>query len=294
MPSHIYIRTGAYQQGVKVNESALAGYGKYLKQYSPVINGSVLYQLHNMHLRINCAQMSGNYTTAISGSDSLRAIIPIPYLSLRGTDGSFFQYLYMQPVLTAVRFGKWDDVLKNKPLDTLPYAAVLLYFSKGLAWCAEGKLEKAELELKMLNDKMKDAALKIPIDNFSSPFESANIASLILQGEIAARQLHYKTAIVILKKAVAAEDHLIYNEPRDWPIPARHFLGDVLLKAGNFKQAITVLNNDLTINPKNGWALTGLQIAYQNTKNDGALFNVNQQLLSAWKIKDEIIKRPVF
>ena len=294
MPSHIYIRTGDYQRGIRDNNAAIVGYNLYLKQYAPVVNGAVLYQIHNIHLKINCAQMGGNFKTAINSSDSLKAIIPSAYLSLKGADGNFFQYVYMQPILTLVRFGKWDDVLKVKLTDTVAYASIILHFSKGLAWCGKNNPIKAEKELKMLNDKIDDASLKAPVDNFSSAYEAADVARLILQGVIAEKQKRYNSAANILKKAVTAEDKLIYNEPRDWPIPARQYLGELLLKAGRYNEAIKVLNKDLVVNPNNGWALTGLRLAYKNTGDDFALNKVQQRLRTAWKIKDLTIDKPVF
>jgi hypothetical protein len=55
-----------------------------------------------------------------------------------------------------------------------------------------------------------------------------------------------------------------------------------------------VLNKDLIVHPNNGWALTGLKLAYQNTGDDLALNKVQQQLRIAWKIKDVTIDKPVF
>jgi tetratricopeptide (TPR) repeat protein len=141
---------------------------------------------------------------------------------------------------------------------------------------------------------MHDASLKVPFDNFSSAYEAAGVARLILQGVIAGKQNDYNAAADILKKAVTAEDKLIYNEPRDWPIPARQYLGELLLKAGRYNEAITVLNKDLVVNPNNGWALTGLRLAYKNTSGNLALNKVQQQLKTAWKIKDVTVNKPVF
>jgi len=294
MPSHIYIRTGNYEQGITNNTAAVAGYNTYLKQYNPVVNGDILYKIHNIHLKVNCAQMAGNYQTALAAANDAKAALPPYYLAAKGADGNFFQYIYMQPVLTAVRFGKWADILDTKPVDSLVYASALLHFSKGMAWCGKGNATNARHELKLLETKMQDPSLKAPIDNFSSAYESAGVAHLILQGSIAAAEKKHTEAISILQKAVTAEDHLIYNEPRDWPLPARQYLGNALLKAGRYSEAIAVLNKDLVINPNNGWALTGLEQAYQNTSNVTALNKVKQQLKTAWKIKDVEIDKPVF
>jgi tetratricopeptide (TPR) repeat protein len=294
MPSHIYIRTGDYQRGIKNNEAAIRGYDVYLKQYAPVVNGAVLYQIHNLHLKISCAQMGGNYKTAMNTSDPLQAIIPSAYLSFPGGDGNYFQYIHMQPVLTLVRFGKWDDILRIKTIDTPAYASILLHFSKGLAWCGKNNPVRAEQELQLLNVTMYNTTLRAPIDNFSSAYQVATVARLILQGVIAKTRKRYTTATGFLKRAVAAEDKLIYNEPRDWPLPARQYLGELLLKTGRYKEAIRILNKDLIIHPNNGWALIGLKMAYQNTGDDFALNKVQKRLTAAWKIKDVAIDKPAF
>jgi rhamnogalacturonyl hydrolase YesR len=39
----------------------------------------------------------------------------------------------------------------------------------------------------------------------------------------------------------------------------------------------------------NGWALTGLALAYQNTGDDFALNKVQQQLKTAWKVKKGMV-----
>lgn len=294
MPSHIYIRTGYYEKGIENNDKAVAGFKSYVKQYSPAANDMFLYEFHNIHLKINCAQMSGDYKVAIEAANLLQSKIPVPYLGMKNSDGNFIQYVYMQPTLTNVRFGKWDEILKIKPLDTLAYAAVLLHFAKGLAYCGKGSIALAKNELEKLNAKINNKVLKMPVDNFSDAYDAACVARLILQGVIAQHEKKYVTAIDYLQKAVTAEDKLIYNEPRDWPLPARQYLANTLITAEKYHDAIAVLNRDLFINPNNGWSLTGLQVAYRSTNDNAALKKVQQRLKKAWKISDAVADKPVF
>jgi tetratricopeptide (TPR) repeat protein len=294
MPSHIYIRTGYYQQGINNNNAAVAGYRASVKQYKPVAGNEVLYEAHNIHLKVNCAQMGGAYKVAIDGAKELQGLVPSNYLGSKAADGNFFQYLYVQSLITNVRFGKWDEVLNTRVNEELPYASLLQHFSRGLAYCAKGNTVKAKAELNKLERKIQDKVLKSPLDNFSSAYEASCVARLILQGVLAAAEKQDVKAIEYLQKAVTAEDNLIYNEPRDWPLPTRHYLADVLIKAGKYNQAIAVLNKDLFINPNNGWALTGLQLACQGTKNAPELEKVKMRLKSALKISDVKIDRSVF
>lgn len=295
MPSHIYIRTGDYQRGINVNNTALAGYNSYLKVYPSVANDEGLYEAHAMHLKGNNAQMAGNYGIAIKTGEILQEKIAANgYLAVKGDFGNLIQYTYAAPLLTDVRFGKWDKILATRQTDTLIYLSALQHFARGLAYSRKHDLPHAQNELKLLNERVQDKSLKPNMDNFSSSFDASLVAQLILKGVIAQEQKQYPEAISYLQKAVIAEDNLIYNEPRDWPIPARQYLGDVLIKAGQSAKAISVFNKDLTINPANGWSLTGLALAYQGTGNTVALKQVRERLKSSWKIKDTKIDSAVF
>jgi len=295
MPSHLYIRTGDYQRGITVNDRAVAGYRQYLKNYSPVVNDAGLYELHNIQLKGNCAQMAGNYKTSIQAAMTVQQqIADGGYLALKGGFGNYIQYAYSAPALAYVRFGKWDAILALPQTDSLAYAATLLHFARGMAHSRKHQIALAENELKMLREKLADKTLKENMDNFSSAYDAGKVAGLILEGVIAEEQKNYKKAVVTLQNAVVAEDHLIYNEPRDWPIPARQYLGEALTKAGEQGKATVVFNKDLIINPNNGWSLKGLTIAYQTLSNDQALKQANLRLKTAWKIKDTTISNSVF
>jgi tetratricopeptide (TPR) repeat protein len=294
MPSHIYIRTGHYERGIKVNDSAVAGFQKYLKQYAPVMNGFFLYEAHNVQLKGNCAQMAGNYKISMDAAQSLRQMIPPAFLGMKSADGNFVQYLYALPVLNDVRFGKWDNVLKSPVTDTLAYASALQHFSRGLAFSRKHDFTSAKAELKILNARMLDESLKLTMDNGNPAYKALEVSRFILQGVLAEEQNQYAAAIKFLQMAVVAEDLLIYNEPRDWPLPSRQYPGNALIRAGRNNEAIAVLNKDLMINPNNGWALTGLKLANHQSKEKGALTQINERLNAAWKIKDMAIEKPVF
>ncbi|MEJ7740972.1 MAG: hypothetical protein WKF97_26440 [Chitinophagaceae bacterium] len=65
--------------------------------------------------------------------------------------------------------------------------------------------------------------LALPMGAFSSAKEGAMVARHILRGTIAEKNKQADEAPIAYQQAVAAEDELIYNEPRDWLLPARHF-----------------------------------------------------------------------
>ena len=294
MPSHIYIRTGYYNKGIEQNEKAVNGYQKYTQHFSPVAEGIALYALHNLHMKMNCAQMAGNYEQSIDAAKQLQKEIPAFYLSVPGPLGDYVQYIYQSPLFTQIRFGKWDDILKEPVVDSLAYTKVLQQFARGIAFAKTNNGAKAAEELKKLKVSMNAPSLKEPFTPFNAAYDAAVIAENILAGTIAEQHSDYKTAIAFLQKAVQAEDHLIYNEPRDWLLPARQYLGNVFLKAGKYDEAIAVFKADLAVNPNNGWSLTGLTMAYKNLGKTPSLAAAQRRLKSAWLIKDVQIRRPVF
>lgn len=294
MPSHVYIRTGIYDKGITVNDDAVAGYTKYLTAFPATEENVSLYVLHNIHMKLNCAQMAGNYNIAVTASKELQDQIPGFYLSVPGALGNYVQYLHQSIISTWVRFGKWDEILNEPVPDTLPFTSILQHFGRGMAFVHRNNLTEAVKEAGILNVKMEAPSLKEALVPFNSTYSVSLIAKKILEGTIAEYKNDLAQAVVFFQQAVKDEDNLIYNEPRDWLLPARHYLGNALIKALKYQEAIAVFKKDLQINPNNGWALTGLAKCYRELNNRSALAVVQKRLKTAWSIKDSAINAAVF
>jgi len=294
MPSHIYIRTGYYNKGIEMNDKAVRGFKKYSQSFAPVANGAFLYSLHNLHMKMSCAQMAGNYQLSMETAKQLQENIPVFYLSAPGAIGNSVQYIYQSPLFTQLRFGKWEEILEEKVVDSLSFTPVLQHFARGLAFAKTMRAIEAEKELELMKIKMNNPSLKTPIIPFNAAYDVAIVAENILEGVIAAQKKDYPDAITFLQKAVQAEDNLVYNEPRDWILPARQYLGDVLLKAGKYNEALAVFEADLAINPNNGWDLTGIKEVFEKQHKTTSLAKLNPRLKNAWLIKDVPINGAVF
>lgn len=294
MPAHIYIRTGYYRLGIEANNKAIADYDNYRQLYSPVSRAEMFYSYHAIQLKAACAQMAGDYRTSMEAGDSLRRQISVRYLTAPAPTGSFIQYQYESRVFSEVRFGKWDAILREPMIDTLPYASVITHFARGMAFSHLQRFPEAARELRLVKEGMKNKDLQILSGVNSSAYEACLVAEGILTGVFAEQQHHQDEAITAFQNAMIAEDSLIYNEPRDWPLPARQYLGNILLRKGAYGEAVNVFNRDLQINPLNGWSLTGLKLAYEAKQYPEALRQVEEKLKTAWQIRDVSIKRPVF
>jgi len=294
MPSHIYSSTGHYSKGVKSNETAIKGFHSYLKSFAPVAAGQGVYEGHNLFVLIYCAQMAGNYKISSDKSEALLKTLPDFLLKMDGAFGMYMQYAAASPYFTNVRFGKWDEILKDKKTDTLAFISLMQHFSRGMALSHTNQSLKAEQELKLLTINTKHPTLLKKANNGINPVaKTSRVAQWILTGTIAQQKKQNLLAIKAFRKAVSIEDSINYMEPRNWMIPARQYLGNALIKAGQYKQAAVVFEEDLDNNKDNGWALTGLSVAYQKAGNP-AYKKIDARVKAAWDIKDIKINSSVF
>lgn len=273
MPSHIYIRAGYYDKGVQSNINAVKGYNGYRSKFAAAEGASFLYLVHNLHLETVCAQMDARYTEALRLSFESRNSFDSSWMDDRGYFGMYSQYVYSTPLLTQIRFGQWDDIMNAPPIPvTKTYANAIWHFARGMAQARKHNLTEAATELSHVKDSAQSTQLQESPPAFNPGITAINLAEKLLQGIIAEENGDYTAAITILKEAINMEDVMLYNEPRDWVIPVRQYLGNTLIKAKQYAEAEKVYKEDLRVNPNNAWALTGLQNVYmlQNKTTESA------------------------
>ncbi|WP_066407853.1 tetratricopeptide repeat protein [Flavisolibacter tropicus] len=264
MPSHIYIRSGYYNKGVEVNDAAINGYYNYLSHYPATVNSSFLYLMHNRHMQAACASMDGQYATAMKYAKLTKESVDSGFLNSGGYFGMYGQYMYSTPLITQIRFGKWDDILKAPAVpDAWAYASSMQHFAKGLAYARRKQFDQAYAERLKMMDSIQSALLQEHPKAFNAGKEAIQVAEKVLQGVMAEERGMLTQSISFLKEAVQEEEGMLYNEPKDWQLPVRHYLGRVLLKAKLYAEAEKVYKEDLKINPNNAWALTGLKEAFE-------------------------------
>jgi tetratricopeptide (TPR) repeat protein len=262
MPSHIYIRTGNYKRGEEVNKAAIESYNTYLNLYPDVVNNAPLYEIHNRHMKAACSMNMDNYAFALKDAVACRKSFDTSFLSMDAPVGDFIQYVYMTPELTMLTFEKWDDIIEQPDVPfRYHYAYLLQHFAKGMAYANTNKIEKSKFSLANLESILSEKDLSVVFSPFNAPLTGANTAKYILMGTIAEKEIRIDQAIQYYKLAVATEDSMIYNEPRDWLTPARHYLGNALLHAKKYKEAAKIFRADLKVHPKNYISTKGLKAA---------------------------------
>jgi tetratricopeptide (TPR) repeat protein len=265
MSSHEYERIGYYEKGVHANEAADRSLGQYAEM-AKGLNLSV-HTTHYFAVDAYCALSGAMYEKAIPKAMAVRnSVNPT-------AEDTYNQYMYMLPYIAMTRMGKWQEILDD-PTSVHPdwkYAGILYDFAKGMAYAKTGNSAKAENHLQALLEKQKDQQLRKKFTPYmSSPYECSIIAENILLANIEFQQKKYTEAITSIKKAIMAEDSLIYSEPNLWMLPARQYLGAFLLTMNKPNEAEKIYREDLMWNPGNGWSMLGLyqSLTAQNKKTE--------------------------
>lgn len=287
MPSHIYIRSGYYNKGVEVNDAAVKGYYTYLSQYPVTANNAFLYLMHNRHMQATCAAMDGQYNAAMKYANQTRESVDSGFLNAGGYLGMYGQYMYSTPLITQIRFGKWQDILQAPELpQAWVYASALQHFAKAMAYARLQQLDKANTERQKMKDSINSAQLQEHPKAFNPGAAVVEVADKVLLGVMAEEKGDVTLAITHFREAVNLEDGMLYNEPKDWVLPVRHYLGSALLKAKRYADAEKVYKEDLKINPNNAWALTGLTVALQKQGKSKEALAVQQKTKKALQRSD--------
>lgn len=282
MASHEYQRNGLYAKGVEVNDLAdanLLRYDSLAKNLSLVKHSP-----HYFAVQTYCAMSGGMYKTGIASAVRCRKSVSPT------SENNYDQYLFMMPVLTMVRLGKWEEILSDNiaPDAKWVYAGLLHNFAKGMAYLNTGKADQAVAELAALREKAKNPILEKQRIPFNTPLQAAWVAEEILNSAILFSQKNYDQAIGSLNKAILIEDNMIYTEPSDWPIPARQFLGAYLLKMAKPALAEKVYREDIMWNPGNGWSYIGLCKSLESQKKNTQLAEYKARYMKSFSAADQI------
>jgi len=286
MPSHTYIRTGRYHDGVLSNQKAALVDSLYMEACHAQGVYPLAYYPHNNHFMAACATLCGESRLALEGANATAAHAQKKLL--RDPAWATLQHYYSIPWYVAVKLGKWKEIESgNAPDEDLKYPSVVWNYAQGMASLARNNIPAARSRLQAMKKIMTDTSIRdLSIWGINNVFDLCRIAEKVLEGEICAREKNYGRAVTLLQEAVVQEDALNYNEPPDWFFSVRHHLGAVLLDAGKYEEAVRVYEQDLKNFRENGWALKGLSIAYEKSGNSKKAAAVKERFEAAWKNAD--------
>jgi tetratricopeptide (TPR) repeat protein len=193
-----------------------------------------------------------------------------------------------------MRFGRWDDILAEPPFpEFVPISRALQHYARAIAYAAKEDVPSAMKEQKAFLEARRRVPQGAHFGN-NSGADLLDVAESFMMGEILYRSGKVDEGLSALRKAVAREDRLRYDEPPDWILPARHALGAALLQAGEFVEAEAVFREDLKRLPENGWGLYGLMRSLEGQKKTQETKAIEERFDGAWRRADIRIKSPCF
>lgn len=286
MPAHIYIRTGRYHDATLTNFAATTADAAFLEVCGGT-NGMypLGYVPHNWHFATMTASLHGSRELALNAARQTAQRADMKQLETL----AFMQQYLVMPLLTQVRFGLWKEILaQSEPPADLPYPRGIWHFARGMAYARGGEKPQAQAELDALRKIAADSAMKQVLLGANNHADAVlAVAVPMLQGELALAKGQRKTGIARLRDAAKAEDALAYNEPADWTLPVRPYLGAALLDAGRASEAAQAYAQDLNTYPKNGWSLYGLAKAQRKMGDAKSAKQNEKRYRDAWQWADE-------
>lgn len=290
MPAHVLQRIGRYEDAAEANRRAAKADEAYVARTQPPDYYPVVYTAHNYQFLAYSAAMEGRRAETLEATDNSRRVASDEMLlGMPGVD-----WYVAESYAARVRFGLWDDMLAvAAPNPGLPGLTCGYLYARGVSLAAKGRLVEARATL----GELQKLAATTPVDapaGQNSVKDVLGIAIPIVEARIASAEGRPDDAISWLRQAVAAEDQLAYDEPKNWFFPARHFLGALLLQAGSASEAEDVYRTDLRQNPANGWALYGLRAALAAQGKSREAAEVGQQFETAWKHADITLTASAF
>ena len=281
MPSHVYIRTGDYNEAAQVNADAIVADRAYIANGGNQGVYTMMYYNHNIHFLAAASAMKGRYEDAIKSARELEASV-LPHVKAMPMLEMFLPYT----TVALVRFGRWDEMLKvAKPDPVLKITTAYWHFGRGMAFAGMNQVVNAQTEYQSLQSVIKTVPSDAPLGN-NAALDVLKVADNMLAGKIAFVRGDKKGAVELLNKAVVAEDAVAYNEPADWDLPVREFFGAILLLSGDAAAAEKVFRAEIAKHQRNGRALFGLaeSLKAQNQLNSSRMVQVEFE--RAWAAAD--------
>lgn len=283
MPSHIFYRVGRYNDAAIANQRAADVDEAYIAACNAQGFYPALYYPHNIHFLWAASTMQGQSAVSIESARRVVANVRVEQVQAFPT----VEFFRTVPLLSLVRFGKWDEILAEPhPHEGFMFAKSIWHYARGVAYAATGEAVLAADELALLLPLKDDVSVRF-LDSRDYPGSTlVAIAIDLLQGEIAYRAGDFTAAVASFEDAVAKQDSLPYTEPPFWYYPTRQSLGAALLAGGDAPQAESVFRRDLEQYPHNGWSMFGLIQSLENQGKNDEAGKIRQHFDKAWQFAD--------
>ena len=285
MPSHIYFRVGRYADAVKVNTLAAQKDEDYIAACKAQGFYPLAYYSHNIHFLWTSSEMLGRYQAAEDAAQRLQRAAAAGASMAAGLPP--VQLYLLVPVVTDIRFGKWDKALAEPiPPADRKLDVAMSHYARGFAFADKRQFKRAAQEraqLAAMIDKKDFAA----IDAFGVPgTKMAQLGLTLIDGEIARLRGRTAAALAEFKQANELYNAIPYTEPDYWHQPVSHIYGAALLAAHKPAEAEAVYRDSLKDHRIDGWALFGLAQALEAQGKTAEAAEMRKEYAAAWQLAD--------
>ena len=297
MATHVDVLCGDYQNVVLRNHQAIQADQKYLARSGPM-NFYTIYRCHNYHFKIYGAMFLGQKQVAIDTADELSASLTREVLEPMA---DWLEAFFPMKQHVFVRFGMWDEIKTQALPDDQDFYAMttaLINYAKTVAYAATGDIPGAEAA----RDDFRAAKAGLPETRMlfnNTCADILGVAEAMLEGELSYRKGDFDEAFDHLRRSVALDDNLPYDEPWGWMQPTRHALGALLLEQDRIEEAEVIYRADLGFDgtlaracqhPNNVWSLHGMHECLNRLGRENEAMLIKPQLDIALARADVEIK----
>ena len=269
MPSHIYALLGDFGSAARCSRLAM----DTDRRFMPDLHRTPFYRTlvcHDAHMLMFTGMQTGNLADAQHGAAVMAAVLedrltrpPETHMEMT-LEGYYATIAHVD-----LRFGRWQQIADRNfdgDVSCRPVSWAMHCQARAVALAALGRHEAAAAAAEAFDDARR--AVPAGYGYFNNQADDIlAVGAAMMRGEMAYHAGEIATGLAWLRRAVEAEDKLVYTEPRAWMHPPRHALGALLLEQGQVDAARRLYECDLGLaddlpvsrqNRGNVWALNGL------------------------------------
>ena len=261
MPSHIFTRVGLWEQSATTNARSVQ---------AAVTAGLITDQLHAYDYMVYADLQLARDTQAAA---VVAAVAPM-HNPNRTTDYARAAI----PTRYAVERNAWAEAaaLPDPDQTKYPYTAAIRYFGRALGRAQTGDISGAEADLGHLREI--EAALQAAKDDYWST--EVDVQVLAAQATITYAKGDHPEALRLMRAAADKEDTSEKSSVSPGRlIPAGELLGDMLLQAGQPKEALAAYEGSMVNDPRRFRGLAGAAAAAAQTGDTEKARRYSTQLI---------------
>jgi tetratricopeptide (TPR) repeat protein len=289
MPSHTYVHVGRYADATRVNQAALSAQQDLNARLETLgFAQTKNWNGHNRHFLWFATLMQGRGDLALETARRLAA-------SAATSTTPWGEYQRGLPLLTLVRLARWGDVLEETAgAGAAERTPGTFEYARGIALARTGRVAETEVMVVSLDERVRAARVAAKPDDDFAKMMAERLATLSsqLKAEVAFARGDVNEALAAEREAIRAEEAM-GGEPPLLGGGSQVALGDLLLRARRYSEAEAAFRAALALQPGDGWALRGLQVAVAAQNRSAEAQQVQAEWARAWQEADVALRPPL-